>query len=134
MTRDEAEAVIREKEGRLCGRVYRRRDSRVLTADCPVGVGRRRSRLARQCGLLFATVLLSVCSRIAARPEEQPLQSRSWLFAKIDELVYQAKVKLGLVQLPSFQGKVVTMGRICFPPPAAATAPDSQAPTASSHQ
>lgn len=37
MTRDEAEALIMNAEGRLCVRFYRRPDGTVLTRDCPVG-------------------------------------------------------------------------------------------------
>jgi hypothetical protein len=44
MTRDEAEALIRDKEGRLCIRMYQRKDGTVITADCPVGVRRARLR------------------------------------------------------------------------------------------
>ena len=38
MTADDALALIREQEGNLCLRLYRRADGTVLTADCPVGV------------------------------------------------------------------------------------------------
>jgi hypothetical protein len=51
MTRDEAEALIRDKEGRLCIRMYQRKDGTVITADCPVGV--RRARLRHR---IWATV------------------------------------------------------------------------------
>ena len=34
MARTEAEALLRESEGRLCVRLYRRHDGTVLTADC----------------------------------------------------------------------------------------------------
>jgi hypothetical protein len=44
MTRDEAEALITDRVGRLCVRFYRRTDGTVLTSDCPVGVTRRRRR------------------------------------------------------------------------------------------
>jgi hypothetical protein len=44
MTKADAESVLREKEGKLCARVYRRDDGTVITADCPVGVRRRRVR------------------------------------------------------------------------------------------
>lgn len=44
MTRAEAEAMIVAKEGSLCVRFYRRADGTVLTADCPVGVQRKRRR------------------------------------------------------------------------------------------
>jgi hypothetical protein len=46
MTRAAAEALISEKEGRLCVRFYQRADGTMLTADCPVGA-RRQRRLAR---------------------------------------------------------------------------------------
>jgi hypothetical protein len=38
MTAAEAVALIREKEGELCVRLYRRTDGTVMTADCPVGL------------------------------------------------------------------------------------------------
>jgi hypothetical protein len=38
MTLDEANDLIREKEGNLCIELYRRFDGTVLTADCPVGL------------------------------------------------------------------------------------------------
>jgi len=44
MTRGEAEALIASRVGPLCVRFYRRTDGTVLTADCPVGVERRRHR------------------------------------------------------------------------------------------
>lgn len=37
MTREQAEALILEKEGNLCVRFYQRADGTVLTHDCPVG-------------------------------------------------------------------------------------------------
>jgi hypothetical protein len=65
MTRAEVEALIREKDGRLCGRFYRRPDGRILTADCPVGIQRRRHRLARICGVIagFMVFVLGGCTR-----------------------------------------------------------------------
>jgi hypothetical protein len=44
MTRGEAEELVRQKEGRLCVRLYQRADGTVLSADCPVGVRRKRLR------------------------------------------------------------------------------------------
>lgn len=38
MSRAEAEALVRGKEGRLCVRFYRRADGTVLTDNCPVGL------------------------------------------------------------------------------------------------
>jgi hypothetical protein len=45
MTREEAELVMLEREGSICVRLYRRKDGTVITADCPVGVRRKRLRL-----------------------------------------------------------------------------------------
>jgi hypothetical protein len=44
LTSDEGAALVREKEGRLCVRFYRRGDGTMLTADCPVGLRRARFR------------------------------------------------------------------------------------------
>jgi hypothetical protein len=44
LTGDEAEALIYEREGKLCARFFRRGDGTVLTADCPTGVRQRRRR------------------------------------------------------------------------------------------
>jgi hypothetical protein len=49
MTRREAEALLREQEGQLCARLYRRADGTILTENCPAGlraIGRRVSRVA----------------------------------------------------------------------------------------
>jgi len=37
MTAAEGMALIREKEGKVCGRLWRRADGTVITADCPMG-------------------------------------------------------------------------------------------------
>jgi len=42
MTRDEAEALLIERNGDLCVRYYRRQDGTILLADCAVGVRRKR--------------------------------------------------------------------------------------------
>lgn len=44
MTRDEAEALIIAKEGRLCVRYFQRTDGTILLKDCAVGVSRKRRR------------------------------------------------------------------------------------------
>ncbi len=46
MTEGEIEDLVREKDGRLCVRFFRRADGTVLTGDCPVGRSAARRRLA----------------------------------------------------------------------------------------
>ena len=44
MTRDEAETFLEANAGAACVRMYRRTDGTILTADCPVGVRKKRVR------------------------------------------------------------------------------------------
>lgn len=44
LTRPQAEALIREKEGNLCVQFYRRPDGTILTDNCPVGLRAIRNR------------------------------------------------------------------------------------------
>lgn len=55
MTRDEAEALIMNAEGRLCVRFYRRADGSVITQDCPVGWAKVKQRTR-----LIATAVASL--------------------------------------------------------------------------
>jgi hypothetical protein len=75
LTLVEAEQLVREKEGRFCGRFHQRRDGHVLTSDCPPGLRRCRERLRFLGGALAGALvfLLAGCRRpvmgkIAAPP------------------------------------------------------------------
>jgi hypothetical protein len=71
MTRSQIETLIREKEGKFCGRFYQRPDGRMITADCPTGQRRRRNRLVRWGGAVFATLLLMIGVRTTSRAQEK---------------------------------------------------------------
>ncbi len=47
MRREEAERLITTTEGRLCVRLYRRRDGTVITNNCPVALRRIQKKLTR---------------------------------------------------------------------------------------
>ncbi len=47
LTRDEAQALIVEKEGKLCVRYFQRHDGTILLKDCAIGVQRTRTRTRR---------------------------------------------------------------------------------------
>jgi hypothetical protein len=73
MTKDEAEDLLQNTEGRLCVRYYRRADGSVLTQDCPVGwraVKRRVSNLAAAACTLVLGVLSSVMLLVPNKNEE----------------------------------------------------------------
>jgi hypothetical protein len=75
MTRDEAERLLVEREGRLCVRFYQREDGTVLTADCPVGVRRRRRRRVAYglagAGMMAATAAFAAGSAVQGEPSRQ---------------------------------------------------------------
>ncbi|MFL6374056.1 MAG: hypothetical protein ACJ73D_05255 [Pyrinomonadaceae bacterium] len=55
MTREDAERLVRNAEGRLCVRFYKRADGTVITQDCPVGWAKIKQRTR-----LYATAALSM--------------------------------------------------------------------------
>ena len=59
MTREEAEALILETEGKICVRFYRRADGTMLTKDCAVGAraGPGLRRLGRAAVAMFLAAL-----------------------------------------------------------------------------
>ncbi len=57
MTRADAEALIQEKEGKLCVRFYRRADRKMMTADCPVGLAALRRKTVRFAGMVVGAVV-----------------------------------------------------------------------------
>ena len=46
MTRDEAEALVTNADGRLCVRYYQRADGSIITQDCPIGWAKLKHRTA----------------------------------------------------------------------------------------
>ena len=121
MSRVEAETLVREKEGKFCGRFSRRQDGTMLTADCPVGRGVRRRRFVRLFAVAFAAVML-LSSALAASAGRRRDGSRSPAMVKIDGWIYGAKVKLGIVKPP------MLMGVVCVPVPPANPAPANPNP------
>ena len=57
MSREEAMALLREKDGQICARLSRRTDGTVLFGDCPVGQVTMRQR--RRVGTVLAALLLA---------------------------------------------------------------------------
>src|SRR4051812_41217164 len=71
MTRDEAQALIVEKEGKLCVRFFRRHDGTILVKDCPVGVKRRRRRVMMVAGAAVTIVVSTFVGKSALTPKPQ---------------------------------------------------------------
>lgn len=65
MTRDEAEQLVMNSEGRLCVRFFRRQDGTILTQDCPVGwkaLKKRATRVAVALSSILAAFFAGVFS------------------------------------------------------------------------
>jgi hypothetical protein len=117
MTAEEIARVVREKEGRLCARFYRRADGTMLTADCTMGTGRLwrqvRTRLFASAALVAVAASAAVASgsketHIAKPPRNNRL-TLLWDDAK-------AQVKSWFGVKP--QNRAI-MGDICITPPPA---------------
>src|SRR5258706_6352407 len=67
LTEQEIRQLVSAREGRLCARMYRRRDGTVLTGDCPVGLRAAVRRLSRIAGAVLSVVM----SSFAASPTAQ---------------------------------------------------------------
>ena len=57
MTREDAEKLITNAEGRLCIRFYRRPDGTIITRDCPVGWARVKARTKVYVTAAFSLVM-----------------------------------------------------------------------------
>ena len=69
LSREDAEQLVQEREGRLCVRFYRRADGTVLIRDCPVGLRSIRRRLARVVGGIAAMIGFLTCGILVAGDE-----------------------------------------------------------------
>ena len=74
MTAAEGLALIREKEGQVCARLWRRPDGTVITADCPVGVMTARARRKTKTRLPLAAAMLiaAAMTEAACAPKAKP--------------------------------------------------------------
>lgn len=95
MTREAAEHLVREKEAKLCVRYFRRADGTILTADCPVGVRRKRVALVAAAGTAAALATAAFATLTArmgepAQPDVAPVAGRVALPIATSPLPYPA--------------------------------------------
>ena len=57
MTKSEVDDLVRNRQGRLCARIYQRRDGKVLTQDCPVGFRGRIKKISRIAGAALTAAM-----------------------------------------------------------------------------
>ncbi len=105
MPRDEAEALLAAREGKMCVRLYKREDGTVMTSDCPVGVKRRRRRRA-VAGVLGGGMMAATASLFAT---------------STGQMQGGMAVPMGT---PEVQGSAVILQGDPAPPPSADKAPE----------
>ena len=110
LTAEAAIHLIREREGNLCGRFFRRADGTMLTADCPVGVHhrvRRKRKLAVLAASVFSLFGFSGCAKFDDANNTTTAEP-------------QAKQQNTNTAQPKFQPQVnqqiAVAGGICAPP------------------
>ena len=124
MTANEVADLIRESEGHFCGRLYRRRDGTVLSADCPVGklaFASGRFHRVMTCGVLglgFLTTgafLVGSSDRETVDPPSGPGATFSdWADWALQMLGFRARPSMVMGEIPS---PPTIMGKISVPNP-----------------
>lgn len=100
MTPEEGERLIREKEGRICARIYRRADGTILTQDCPVGL----SALKRKTKLVLAKIaaaVVFVAGGFTFAKTDMPKSNRRYSLAQLEPI---ASINRWLDPTPPQQG------------------------------
>jgi hypothetical protein len=114
LSADDAIALLRAKEGRLCARFYRRADGTILTADCPVGAAQVWPRFRRLAAAAAALVLFGIAAPLIAKSStrnEQP-RPRARVYRAWDDALVTIKTWLGYPP-----PRRMVMGEICIPAP-----------------
>lgn len=119
MTRDEAEALVTNAEGRLCVRFYRRADGSVITQECPVGWAKLKQRtriyatavasllIAMFSGVLFVsffgrrTVTIGELKIPFVTPTPQPLMGAVAIDPRDREVMGDVRPIMGNVSVPT---------------------------------
>lgn len=114
MTREEAQALIVEKEGKLCVRYFQRSDGTILTADCTVGIRRKRKVRVLAAG---AVALLAgggaLAMKLLSRDERQATMG---MIAAPDHVPVEIREVQGEDPMPPANDVVhVKMGKFAIP-------------------
>lgn len=125
-TRDEAEAFLAQREGRVCARLYQRADGTVITRDCPVGLADVRAQFVRlslaTIGLLLAFAALALAA-LGKIPWVRPYVAQSRSIMLFERYLHPYTAIAGDICLPN-------LPPIIAPPPDIAEPPPENAPSA----
>ena len=96
LTEVEVRALFLKAEGRVCGRIFRRRDGTVLTRDCPTGLAKLRRKALVGLTLAVSLVLAVIGFRIGAakRCETGSSNLEGWFSRVIEQRFIDARETL----------------------------------------
>lgn len=111
MTKQDAERLVTQAEGRLCIRYYRRTDGTILTRNCPVGLRALKRRLSRIASA-SASAVISFCAGMLAvtgwRERPLPEVAAPRVLIKANEKFPEMKPMMGTYTEPvDTNGKMV---------------------------
>jgi len=114
LSADDAAALIRAKEGKLCARFYRRADGTILTADCPVGAAQVWKGVRRLVAATAALVLFGIAAPLLAKssPHDDRPGPRARVYRAWDDALVSIKTWLGYPP-----ARRMVMGEIAIPTP-----------------
>jgi hypothetical protein len=96
--------LIRSKEGKLCGRFYRRRDGTILIGNCPVGAAKYLFRVKAFLGTSAALVLTATAALVGRG--ETTHRPKGPFAQKCDNILWTVKGWLGLNPKPRVMGEI----------------------------
>lgn len=112
MSRASAESLVHEHEGRLCVRLYRRKDGRLVTGDCVKSrrhVGRIRKVVAAGAAVMLTFGSVAVAgSVISGVTPERELAAHGTFARRVQDTILDLRVSLGIDPEP----EPVIMGEI----------------------
>jgi hypothetical protein len=115
MTKQDAERLVAQTEGRLCIRFYRRADGTILTRNCPRGVRALKRRLTRT-ATACASAVISFCAGILAvtglRPSPEPSVAAPPILIKADEELPEPTLIMGEYEAPVYTKGEMIIGDI----------------------
>ncbi len=119
MTKQEAENLVMNAEGRLCARFYRRADGTILTKDCPVGWKAFKKSMSKFWTATASIVLTAMSGiGITAYMSKQSLNDRPDIMGAIEaDAPYKGNPvpTTGLVPIQKTDDPEIIMGDVALP-------------------
>ena len=123
MSRDEAERLMVEKEGKLCATFYQRRDGTIITRDCPIGLRALRRGMAKTLATIGAAAMFLVCAGLRWSGRGAPEIRMRYLdpFSRVCDWLAPSPTTAGSIVLPPpaaarRRGKVRILGGAMIKP------------------